>query len=117
MLRKSAVLALLALCIGCNSHVTHSPPPAASSNPTPKAPDTGKDNLPPPQVESGKSPTFATPPGAKPPLPARPVSRLPARSIDTDPEAVWYEKLKDGLLRQNVPPTMKWKVPSTVTVV
>jgi len=42
-------------------------------------------------------------------------TQTPAQAVD--PEVAWYAKLKSGILKQHVPPTMQWKVPATVTVV
>jgi hypothetical protein len=52
------------------------------------------------------------------PLPEAPLAKAPPnQNSAVDPEVAWYSHLQNGLLKQSVPPTMKWKFSSTVTVV
>jgi hypothetical protein len=110
MLRKFAGFALV-VCIGCGSHA---PTPPTGSNPTPP-----KDQERPPTAVAGPTapPKTGADSGRRPPIEA-PIRRpSPIPSPAADPEVEWYSKLKSGMLKQYVPPTMQWKVPATVTVV
>lgn len=108
----SGLLLFVALCIGC----------ATKPNPASHA---GGGGAVPKEPQPGDQKQIAVAPPSPPlkheppkvymhaPAPAAPPSETPA----IDPEVTWFSKLQNGLLKQYVPPTMQWKVSSTVTVV
>jgi hypothetical protein len=114
MFRKFAGLALIVLCMGCGSRSANQPAPV-TSNPAPPPPEQKKNPSPAPGPTA--PPMTGSEPGRRPPILAP--LRTPPQILEqaVEPEVAWYAKLKNGRLKQFVPPTMQWKVPATVTAV
>jgi hypothetical protein len=104
----SGLLLFVILCTGC----------ATKPNPKAKSGGDGGGTVAKEQAPADRK-QLAAPAGA-PPKPGGAIaggSEIEALLYHTDPEVAWFSKLQNGLLKQYVPPTMQWKVSSTVTVV
>lgn len=100
----SGLLLFVLLCIGCSSRPNPTPQAGGDTAAAPSPPQ-------PPSQEASKPTIRSHVP--KVPLPMAPLAEAPA----VDPEVAWFSQLQNGLLKQYVPPTMQWKVSSSVTVV
>ena len=122
----SGLLLFVILCTGCATKpnpksqsggggggaITKESPPADRQGITAAEP-----SPPPPPPAKGAPKTVARHYTGKVPLPWARSNLRPRPSPAVDPEVAWFNKLQHGLLKQYVPPTMQWKVSSTVTVV
>ena len=104
----SGLLLFVLLCIGCATKPNPSPPSGGDGGGT-----VAKEQAPADRKHLA-APTVAPP---KPGVAIAAGSEIEALLYHADPEVAWFNKLQNGLLKQYVPPTMQWKVSSTVTVV
>jgi hypothetical protein len=123
----SGLVLFVILNIGCSSRPNPTSPSggggggATAKESAPgdrKGINAGPPSPPPPPPIKGAPKTVARHYTGKVPLAQAPLVFAPLGAAPSvDPEVAWFSKLQNGLLKQYVPPTMQWKVSSSVTVV